>query len=491
MMQLERAGYMTFRRRTVAILVLAAMAFSSLVTSLFFLDDSDTTSSSVGKSKESKEYQLNEAKLQKTFDTIRANYVRPISDQALLDGAIRGMVGALGDPHSEYMNPQESKQFLSTIIDSSFSGIGAGVVLKDGHVTIESIVNGSPAERARLRVNDQITKVNGKTVAGLTLDKVVARIRGPKGTKVVLEIVRGSSTPFSVTVIRKDIPQETVSNAMLKDHIGYIDISQFSQSTDKDFFKAITRLEKQQMKGLVIDLRGNPGGLLSVVVDMCQKMLPEGKTIVMTQDKAGKKVVYRAKASHLKPYPITILVDGGSASAAEIMTAAFQQSGRYTVIGTKSYGKGSVQTTMEFSDGSNLKLTIAKWLTPNGTWIDQHGGTKGITPNLVVEPAAITKATLPNPQLTLKQDDNSNDVKNMQLILDGIGLKPERLDGYFDVKTTAAVKSFQQISGIPVNGTLDSQTAKALGLALQNLLKDPKNDKQLQTAIQFLAQISE
>jgi carboxyl-terminal processing protease len=489
MMQVERAGYMTFRRRTVAILVLAAMAFSSLVTALFFLNDSNTISST-GPSTESKDYQLNEAKLQKTFDTIRTSYVRPISDQALLDGAVRGMVAALGDPHSEYMNPQESKQFLSTIIDSSFSGIGAGVVIKDGHVTIESIVSGSPAEKARLRVNDQIQKVNGKGVAGLTLDKVVANIRGPKGSKVVLEIVRGG-TPFSVTVVRKDIPQETVSKTMLKNHIGYVDISQFSQSTGNDFFKALTTLEKQQMKGLVIDLRGNPGGLLSVVVNMCEKMLPKDKTSVMTQDKAGKKVVYRAKASHLKPYPITILIDGGSASAAEIMAAAFQQSGRYTVIGTKSYGKGSVQTTMEFTDGSNLKLTIAKWLTPNGTWIDQHGGTKGITPNLVVDPAAITKATLPNPALTLKQDNNSNEVKNMQLILNGLGLKPGRSDGYFDAQTTAAVKAFQQITGLPVNGMMDSQTAKALGMALQNLLKDPKNDKQLQTAIQFLAQISE
>lgn len=489
-MQLERAGHMTFRRRTVAILILAAMAFSSMVTALFFLRNGDT-GSPYSQSAEPADFQIYEAKLQKTFDIIRADYIRPVSDQTLLDGAMRGMVNSLGDPHSEYMDPQESKQFLSSIMDSSFSGIGAAVVLKNGHVTIESIVSNSPAEKARLQVNDQIQKVNGKSIAGLTLDKVVARIRGPRGSKVVLEIARGSTAPFSVTVTRQDIPQETVSDVMLVHRIGYLDISQFSESTDKEFFNAITKLEKQNMKGLIIDLRGNPGGLLNVVVHMCEEMLPKGKTIVMTEDKAGHKAIYRAKANQLKPYPITILVDGGSASAAEIMTAAFQQSGGYTVIGQKSYGKGSVQSTMQFSDGSNIKLTIAKWLTPNGTWIDQHGGTKGITPNIVVKPAVFTQATLPDPTQTLKQNDNSSAVKNVQLILDGLGLKPGRTDGYFDAQTTSAVKSFQQITGIPVTGIIDAQTANKLGLALQNLLKDPKNDKQLQTAIQFLGHIIE
>jgi carboxyl-terminal processing protease len=486
----ERAGDMTFRSRTVVLMVIAAMALGSLVTALFFMEgESSELPNQV--SSESKEYQAYEEKLKKIYDTIRSNYVRNISDQALMDGALRGMIAALGDPHSEYMNPQEAKQFLNSIMNSSFSGIGAGVVMKDGQVTIESIVKDSPAEHVGLQVNDQIRKVDGKSIVGLTLNEAVSKIRGPKGTKVTLEVVRGGGAPFTVTATRKDIPQKTVSNKMLDNRIGYIGISQFSETTDKEFFTSLSQLEKQKMKGLIVDLRGNPGGLLSVVVKMCEQLLPKGKIIVSTQDKAGKKEVYRAKGTNVKAYPITILVDGSSASAAEIMAAAFQQAGGYTVIGQKTYGKGSVQSSVEFSDGSNLKLTIAKWLTPKGTWIDQHGGTKGLSPNIEVAPFSFTLAHLPEGKKTWKLDDNSIDVKNMQLILDALGLKPGRIDGYFDTRTQAALKNFQKSNKITENGELDAQTAKTLGTAYQKLLRDPKNDKQLQTAIQFLVHTSE
>jgi carboxyl-terminal processing protease len=502
---------MTFRRKTVALLIVASMAFGSIVTALFSNNkniDSITNTLNTQSSK-SKEFQTYEAKLKKTYDMIRANYVRPVSDKALLDGSIRGMVQALGDPHSEYMDQKEAEQFLSIIMNSSFSGIGAVVVLKNGQVTIDSIVKGSPAEKARLQVNDQIRKANGKSLAGLTLNEAVTKIRGPKGSKVVLEVVRGESAPFTITAVRQDIPQKTVDNTMLANQIGYVNISQFSQTTDKEFATSLTQLEKKNMQGLIIDLRGNSGGLLSVVVHMCEELLLKGKTIVMTQGKTevnghntelyvenqdgyvlpytvGNKTIYRAKASKIKPYPITILVDGASASAAEIMAAALQQSGGYKVIGKKTYGKGTVQSSVEFSDGSNLKLTIAKWLTPNGTWIDKHGGTKGLTPNIVVEPLSFTQASLPNTTKTLKQNSNGADVKNIQIILDALGLEPGRTDGYFDAKTVAAVKTFQNINRIPMNGALDSLTAKYLSVAFQNLLKDPKNDEQLQAAIQFL-----
>lgn len=478
----ERAKEMTFRTRTVALMVVAAMALGSMVTSLFFMNSDGSKQTAV----QSEVYQQNEEKLRKIFNTIRQKYVRSISEQALMDGALEGMVSALKDPHSEYMDPEESKQFLSSIMDSSFSGIGAGVILKDGYVTIESIVKGSPAEQAGLRVHDQIRKVNGKSIAGLSLQDAVAKIRGPKNSKVILEIVRNGGAPFTVTVVRKDIPQTTVSNKMLSNQLGYVGISQFSQSTAKEFFAALADLEKQQMKGLIIDLRGNPGGLLNVVVQMCEQLLPEGKIIVSTQDKAGNKEVYRAKASRKKAYPITVLVDGNSASASEIMAAALQQSGGYKVIGQKTYGKGSVQSTVEFDDSSELKLTVAKWLTPNGTWIDLHGGTKGLKPDITVEPFAFTLAKLPSGEKTFGVDSYDNEVKNMQQILDALGFPPGRTDGYFSTQTAAAVKNFQQAKHIPVTGQLDKKTADYLANAYKILLSDPKNDKQLQTTIQFM-----
>ena len=221
-------------------------------------------------------------------------------------------------------------------------------------------------------------KVNGVSLEGMTLNEAVMKIRGPKGTKAKLEVVRpGHSEILHITVIRDEIPIETVDAQMMKGGIGKIEISQFAEDTAKDFAEALKKMEGQGMKGLIIDLRGNPGGLLPAVLEIAEDLVPGEKPIMFTEDKRGQRVEYKSKLKEPKPYPIVVLIDKGSASASEILAAALKESGGYTLVGQTTFGKGTVQTAKDFNDGSNLKLTMAKWLTPKGQLDRPEGRNEG------------------------------------------------------------------------------------------------------------------
>jgi carboxyl-terminal processing protease len=219
---------------------------------------------------------------------------------------------------------------------------------------------------------------------------------------------------------------------------------------------------------------------------MLDEFVPNKKVVLMTEDKAGKRTEYRSKLEKAKTYPITVLIDKGSASASEIMAAALKEAGGYPLIGETSFGKGTVQSVVDFVDGSNIKITIRKWLTPNGNWIDQHGGSKGIKPDITVQLPDYVRATPPQPVKPLVRDNTSVDVKNMQIILAALGFNPGRTDGYYDDRTELAVKEFQKTKNLPVTGKFDSATADQLRDSFIGLLKDPKSDVQLQAAIQVL-----
>lgn len=480
---------MYIRGRTAAFLIIISVLCSSLLTAAAF-GASDSIASilpgSVPASNSVNGLEDGLEKLQQAYAIIKREYIRDVNDQKLIDGAISGMVEALGDPYSVYMDQETAKQFHSTL-ESSFEGIGAEVTMKNGRVTIVSPFKGSPAEKAGLRPEDQVIKVNGVSLEGMTLNEAVMKIRGPKGTKAKLEVVRpGHPEILHITVIRDKIPIETVHAQMLKDGIGKIEISQFAEKTADDFSEALENLENQGMKGLIIDLRGNPGGLLPAVLKIAEQLVPEGKPIMFTEDKQGRRVEYKSKLTERKSYPIVVLIDKGSASASEILAAALKESGGYTLVGQTSFGKGTVQTAKDFDDGSNLKLTMAKWLTPKGNWIDQQGGTKGIKPDVTAKPPAFAQATPPMPEKPLKRDMASTEVKNLQLILDGMGFPPGRSDGYFSEQTELAVKAFQKTRKLPVTGQVDQKTALKLQEEFLNLLRDPESDIQLQVAIDVL-----
>lgn len=480
----EGGAIVELRKKTVALLMAGSMLVGGVVTSAITMTpwgQEVFVQPAGGQGTTVSQYQ---AKIEEAYRTIKGNYVRDVEDEKLFDGALKGMIQALGDPYSDYMNPTEAKEFLQDL-DSSFSGIGAEVTIKNGHLTVVSPIKGSPAERAGIRPDDQILRVNGTSMDGLSVKEAVSKIRGPKGTKVELEIIRpGMSAVQKIGVVRDEIPIITVTGKMLPDQVGYVQITQFSRETAEEFFKSVADLEKQGMKGLVIDVRGNPGGLLPAVRAMAEQLVPGKKTILQIESKDGKRNKYSSKVSEAKPYPIAVLINKGSASASEILAGALKEGAGVPLVGETTFGKGTVQSAIDFEDGSNLKLTIAKWLTPNGNWVDQHGGSKGIKPDIEVKQPEYMSASPITAEKPWKKDSNDIQVKNAQYMLDALGFAPGRTDGYFDSKTETAVRAFQKANGLAGSGVIDTKTAEKLQDKFREYLQDPKQDVQLQVAVQ-------
>ena len=420
-------------------------------------------------------------KLGTALSLIESNYYETVDREKLIDGAVNGMMEALGDPYSNYMGKETAEKFEESI-EGSFSGIGAEVSSDNGKVVVVSPIKGSPAEKAGIQAKDVILSVNGESLEGLELNDAVAKIRGPKGSDATLKIQRtGTAEPLEFVITRDDVRLETVYATMEKDKVGVIEVTQFSQNTAERFKEELTKLETQGMKGLVIDVRNDPGGVLPVVIEMAEQFVPSGKAIVQVEDKNKQREVSTSKGSS-KAYPVVVLMNKGSASASEIMAGALQQSAGAKLIGDNSFGKGTVQTSFEkqLGDGSLLKITIAKWLTPDGTWI--HG--KGIKPDIAVaQPDYFSVAPI-NKSATLQYNMNSTDVKSAQTMLDGLGYKPGRKDGYFDAGTKEAVKKFQSTSKLQATGVIDAKTAEALELALIKVIQDPANDTQRNKGIE-------
>lgn len=309
---------------------------------------------------------------------IQTKYVGDTDDTKLIDSAIDGMVKSLGDPHSNYLDPDMYK-ILMEQTQGSFGGIGVIMGMdKDGAIKIVSVMEDSPGQKAGLAEGDQIVAVDGTPVTEWPFDQVAAHVRGEAGTNVTLTILRdGQQQDFTVT--RDNIKLKTVGHEMLDDGIGYIQIASFSEDTAKEFTDAYTDLQNNGMKGLVIDLRNDPGGLLTACVAIAKQVVPKG-TIVSITTKDGSTETYTSDLSETK-YPIVVLINKNSASASEILAGALQDTKAATIVGTTSYGKGSVQTILPMSGEDAVKLTIAKYYTPSGRSID---GT-GITPDVQVD----------------------------------------------------------------------------------------------------------
>ncbi|MCO7176459.1 S41 family peptidase [Sporolactobacillus kofuensis] len=424
------------------------------------------------------------AKIKAIHDLIEKEYFQKVSGSKLYDGAIKGMIEALNDPFSSYMNAKTASDFTQSL-SSSFQGIGAEVQMVGKQVTIISPIKGSPAEKAGLKPKDAIVTINGKSTDGLDINEAVNKIRGKKGTVVRIGIKRpGVANALTFAIKRDDIPIRTVDSKMIKrdgQPIGYIAITQFNENTDKEFSTALSKLEGNGMKGLIIDVRGNPGGYLQAVEKIGNLLVPDNKPIVQIEDRAGKKQPFYSTLKKKKNYPITALIDGGSASASEILAGALHQAGGYPLVGVKSFGKGTVQQGIELSDKSELKLTTDKWLTPNGDWIHK----KGIKPTINVKqpdyyyvaPIILKKGK------TLKADQNNDTIADAQKMLKAAGQNPGRTDGYFSAQTVQAVKAFQKAKKLPASGIINQKTADALQQATLSAISNQKNDRQLNAAV--------
>ena len=327
---------------------------------------------------------------------IEDHYVDSVDYTKMIDGAIGGMVHSLGDPHSIYLDQRLYNQIKSDT-SGSFGGIGVYMGFKDGGVQIISVMPDSPGEKVGLQAGDSILAVNDIPVSEIEPDEVALKIRGESGTTVDLLIHREGQEDKTYTLTRSVIKVKTVADKMIDDKIGYIKISNFSEKTGEEFKAAMNDLESKNMKGFILDLRENPGGVITSCVEIAKEIVPKGPIVSVIQ-RDGSKEVYNSELEETK-YPIVVLLDGNSASASELLAGALQDTKAATIVGTKSYGKGSVQTVMPMFHEDGLKLTIAKYYTPNNHSIDGVG----IEPDVEVE-----ASKLPSRMLNLETDINSD-----------------------------------------------------------------------------------
>jgi carboxyl-terminal processing protease len=305
--------------------------------------------------------------------------------QKMAYGAIKGMAEALGDPYTVFMDPSETEEFTQNI-EGEFEGIGAKLeVDDDGNIVVSTPLKDSPAEKAGLLPKDIIYKIDDEYAADLTLFEAIMKIRGEIGTPVTLTILReGAKAPVEITIIRAKIDVESVEKKVLDDGIVYVAVNQFSDDTSVEFSKAIADLVLNEPKGLIVDLRYNGGGYLDIAIDILSQIFESGIPAVSVQrrDLADNETLYTdERGKKLLNTPLVVLVNDGSASASEIVAGAVQDHKRGILMGTQTFGKGSVQEVEMLEDGSSLRFTIAKWLTPNGRLIDHIG----ITPDIIVE----------------------------------------------------------------------------------------------------------
>jgi carboxyl-terminal processing protease len=314
------------------------------------------------------------------WNLLHENYVDPLDDDKLMQGAIAGMMESLGDPHSSYMDPQVWQQ-VNESMNGEYEGIGATVRQDEtsGGLELVTIMDGSPAQEAGLKPGDVIVEVNGETVIGLTQTEIIALVRGPAGSSVHLGIQRPDTTDmieFDVTRQRITVP--SVVSQVLDNEIGYVRLNQFDYKASQDMRDALEAMDANNLKGLILDMRGNPGGYLTTAIEVASAYITEGPVII--ERGPNREQTYNALENAIAfDVPMVVLVDEGSASASELVAGALQDRERATILGTTTFGKGSVQTWRDLSNGGGIRITISRWYTPNGHSVSEVGIEPDIT----------------------------------------------------------------------------------------------------------------
>lgn len=344
------------------------------------------------------------------FSRIKSDYVEDVEDEVLLEHAIRGMLSGL-DPHSTYLSPDEYNE-LRIGTSGEFGGLGIQVGMEDGFVKVISPIDDTPAFKAGLQAGDLIIRLDDKTVKGLTLNEAVKIMRGKPGTDIELTVVReGVDKPLKFVVTRDIIKVKSVKNRLLDPGYGYIRISNFQSRTAPQLMEAINALKEENqanLKGLVLDLRNNPGGVLNAAAEVSDLFIDKGKLVYTEGRIDNSHYEYNAKPGDiLDGAPVVVLINGGSASASEIVAGALQDHKRAVVMGSKSFGKGSVQTIQELRSGGAVKITTARYFTPNGRSIQGAG----ITPDIILEKYKVTSAD-DDSFANIKESDLSNHISN-------------------------------------------------------------------------------
>ena len=423
---------------------------------------------------QNQEHQLSKQEMfqiEKVFFYLKQAYVdKNVTNEQLIQGALKGMAEAVGDPYTTYLVNDETAQ-LDETVNGAFGGIGAELKSDQSRVVISTTMEGSPSQQVGLQADDVITKVDGEDMTGKTISEVVKKVRGEVGTDVVLTIER-AGTSLEVKLTRASIAINTVKAELDKEDatIGHIRITSFAKNTAQELEKAVKDLTSKGAKSFVFDVRYNPGGLLDQAYKVANMFLKDGETIVQVEDRLGDKKVYKASSEIGKfkiTQPYVLLVNEGSASASEILAAALKEGAGAQIVGTKTYGKGTVQSVIDIADNSELKYTNAKWLTPKGNWIHKEG----VTPTKEVNLPDYAFLKIIDARETLKVGTVSQNVLSVETILKGLGYSVTA-DGYFDEATQNAVRLYQQKEGITVTGEVNEETAQKLMNSVRVLIQE-------------------
>ncbi|HCC07905.1 MAG TPA: hypothetical protein DEP72_07095 [Clostridiales bacterium] len=417
------------------------------------------------------------------MDTILENYVGgQVSREELVEGALKGMYSKL-DPYSTYYTKGEYDDFMESV-SGEFVGIGVKVEKKDGYILVDEVLEKTPAEKSEMLPGDVIIMVNGEDVKDMTLDEALSKIKGLENTKVILTIKRGADTlekqvirdKIQINAIKVKRINEIFPNASDREikKMRYIMISEFNSTVYNEFRKAIEEMKDKRVKGLIIDLRNNPGGYLDQVISMCKIIIPEGP-IVHTIDKQGAKQTF---SSELKdaPFNIVVIVNENTASASEILTGAIKDSKVGIVVGEKTFGKGVVQKIFRDIYGNYFKLTVEEYLTRNGTYINKIG----ITPDIIVEIPDYVNYM----KGKYKLGDQSEEVEKIEKILIYLGYEIKNTDKNYEQDTYDAIAKFQKEHELFVYGVADYTTQASLNEVFNEKLKS--EDKQLNAAFEIL-----
>jgi carboxyl-terminal processing protease len=397
---------------------------------------------------------------------IESNYVEPVENDSMIEGAISGMVKSL-DPHTSYMPPVSYKE-MQVETTGKFGGLGIEISMRDGVLTVVSPIDDTPAFKVGIKPGDKIIKIEDESTLDMTLQDAVSRLRGKTGSPVTITIFRKTfKTPKEFTIVRDIIKVRSVVSKLYQDDIGYIKIRNFSKNTSSDLDKALEELGGKGITKLILDVRNNPGGLLNQAVEVTDRFLNKENLIVYTKgrsDEQNMRFTSHDKVAGVS-YPLIILVNGGSASASEIVAGALQDLNRAIILGTQTFGKGSVQTIIPLSDGSALRLTTARYYTPSGRVIQENG----IEPDIIVEMKPRDEIEKKN----IKKEEPEEKIRLRRFLREK------------DLKKHLKGKS--SIEGMDDNKLLDEKTAKETDDSkVKGLHEDLKKDNQLQQAVSLL-----
>ena len=409
------------------------------------------------------------------------------ADNDLIRGAIDGMIASTGDFYTNFFSRSDFEGAMGHLRES-FYGIGAEVTTINGAATIVTPMPNSPAENAGILPGDVVLSVDGHDVRDYNLNQTIDMIRGPYGTEVTIGILRSGTDFIDIVITRGRIINETVTTDIIDydgQRIGLLRVTTFGAATLQDFRAGIGQLDAAGIDGLIIDIRNNSGGYLNAVVGMISYLLPSGLPITSVVDRDGNSMVHATRGSSEMrlDVPIVTLINGGSASASEIFAAAMIESGGFEVVGTTTFGKGSVQTSRSIGQDSILQLTIQAFLSPDGNMIDGYG----VEPTIFAEPSEhlfIHQINLGGEDV-LTYDMVHSGIRSAQQILNALGFSVNRTDGYFDASTVQALQEFQAENSLPVTGEISSADATALSMALRALIRNPEYDAQIQAALEL------